>query len=931
MKINTPHLKYIFKTLCALIAILFYLNAYPQSTDSIRITESFKDQQLINILTQLESKYPIRFYYKLEWLSEDPVSFNFFNSTIQEMTEIITKNLNMDFYIRQNNIVLMPERDIVRLYSEINGFQNTLGSIDYNNLAIIGSHKDYQKNKKTYLTGKVMNGATGDALLGATIVVNNTDLYSISDINGNYSIELKPGIYTITISSVGFESSENSIELVSSGTFDIELFEKSLKLKEVKVYAQKADRNVSGNQMSIIQLDSKNIKQLPSITGEKDLMKSFTMMPGVQSVGEFGSGINVRGGGEDQNLFLMEGAPIFNTSHLMGLMSVVNADAVTNVTLYKGHIPTEFGERVASVMDIQLNDYNIDKFTCTGGLGIYNSRLTIEGPLFNKKVIYKIGGRTSYSDMLLHKIPDYNLMNSSAKFYDLNGLVTFNFKKDHITLFGYYSNDYFDYAHNYIYNYGNSLGSVSWVHRFNEAFSTSFNTSYSNYGISSEDRNDSSNYYQIKSSISYLSSKLKCSFTGINKHKIDVGLQAIKYNIEPGSKTNITKINKSSLNKSSESGAEFSFFITDAYDISDNISIQAGLRYSKYLYLGPKVILNYSEGLPLNVTNISDSTTYGKGKVIKSYQGFEPRISVKFKFFENCAIKLSYNRNNQYLSLLSYYSISSPEDVWKLSDPYIKPLISDQFAIGYYQNFLVNTIETSVELYYKKLQNLVEYKNDAKLSINEYDAIKDKPVDLMMMDHVESQLIEAEGTNYGIEFLIKRTSKKIDGWISYTYSRSFRQTAGRNQEEQVKRNEIYPSQYDKPHDLNIAFNYHLNRRLRFGFNFTLISGRSVALPEYIYKIENYTVPQYSDRGKYRLPPYHRLDISISCDESLKKKKFWKGSWTFSVLNLYGRDNAYSVFFKKEKPTEYNGYKMYSSYKLYLIGIPMPTLTYNFKF
>jgi hypothetical protein len=912
----TTLLKNSVKDFLIILSVFVSMNCFSQNADSILVTEELKDQPLIDVLTHLETKYNIRFYYKLEWLTEDRVSYSFNNNTLQEVVERIAHSQDMDFYIRQRNVVFMPEKDLVRIFGELNGFQNSAIPINYNQLVIVGDPKDYQKNKKTYLSGKVLNGANDESLIGASVIINNTDLYAISGSHGEYKIELRPGIYNITVSSVGFENSENSIELVSSGTFNIELFEKSLKLDQVTVFAQKADRNVSGNQMSVIQLDSRNIKQLPSITGEKDLMKSFTMMPGVQSVGEFGSGINVRGGGEDQNLFLIEGAPVFNTSHLMGLISVVNPDAVTSVTLYKGHIPTEYGERVSSAMDIQISDYEIGKFRCAGGLGIYNSRLSIEGPLFNKKVTYKIGGRTSYSDFLLHKIPDYYLMNSSAKFYDLNALITVNLKKDHLTFFGYYSHDYFNYAHQYLYKYGNTLGSVNWVHRFGESLSSSLLFSYSKYVISSEDYNDSLNTYQLNSGISDLNSKLKLTYTGFKNHKLEAGIQAIKYNIQPGTQKNLIKTNEVPVKTMDENALEFAGFINDVYDITDKISLQLGVRYSLYRYLGSKVIYKYAEGSSRKLSNVSDSTVYGDKQTIMTDQGFEPRLSLKYRFLQSSSIKVSYNRNRQYVSLLSYSSVSSPEDVWKLSDPFIKPVVSDQFAIGYYQNFNNNIIETSVELYYKKLNNLIEYKNGAKLSLN---------------NHVETEIVNAEGTNYGVEFLLKKNAGKVDGWITYTYSRALKQTSGFDMDDQINKNNIYPSQYDKPHDLNIAVNYHVNRRFRLGFNFALTSGRAVALPEYTFKQGRYLLVYYSDRGKYRLPPYHRLDLSISYDESLRKKKFWKGSWTFSVLNLYARKNTYSVFYKKEKPSEKNNYKEYSLYKLYLIGIPMPTLTYNFKF
>jgi hypothetical protein len=900
--------------LCKYLLLLVFTFSSAQENSDLSITQNYFEQDINSILSDLEAKYNLHFYYKYDYVSNEKYTFIFKQSSFNEVIGKIAIRLNLDYIVIEHNIVFLNKNEVSFLTGELLNYSNH--NTSYSNLIVVGDLKSGKKSDKIILTGKILNGATGDSLIGAAIQTNNTENYGISDKNGNYRMELKPGIYDFTISSMGFENNNYTLQLAGNGTFSFELFEKTQMIDEIRVYAQKADRNVSVNQMSIIHLDSKSIKQLPSILGEKDLIKSMTMMPGVKTAGEFGSGINVRGGGEDQNLFLMKGAPIFNTSHVMGLLSVINPDAVTNVTLYKGHIPAEYGERVSSTMDIQLENPDIKKLQGYGGIGIYNSRLLVESPLFNKKIVFKIGGRTSYSDYLLQRVPDYYLQNSSAKFYDLNGLVSINLKKDHITLFGYTGYDYFRYADLYLFNYGNNLASADWTHYFNDKISSSLLISYSHYGVSQENYTDSLNNFRIESGISYLGSKLKFSINSFTKNKVDIGLQATKYQISPGTQTKLNYADAIPQVMNKENGLEVSGFINDNYDITNRLSLQIGLRYTYYTYLGPGVIYSYAPDVSKSQSSIKDSTIYKNGQKIAEEKGFEPRISIKYKLSESSSVKLSYNKNRQFISLLSYSSITSPDDIWKLSDKYIKPIVSDQIALGFYQNFLENRIESSVEIYYKKLYNLIDYKNGAHISMN---------------DHVETELVNAEGTNYGIEFLLKKNIGELEGWITYTYSRALKQTSGIDKADKINSNVIYPSQYDKPHDLSVNLNYHVNRRLRFGFNFSLSSGRSVTLPEYSYQIDRYKIVHYSDRNKYRLPAYNRLDLSVSYDESLKRKKAWKGSWTFSILNIYGRKNAYSVFYKKEQPSEANHYKEFSMYKLYLIGKPMPTLTYNFKF
>jgi hypothetical protein len=901
--------------LVVLLLVNFYCRLSAQSIDSLYLSGSYTGLSMSEFLSDLDNKFAVTFYYEDTWFADEIVNLECAGTPLSEVLNEVTKGTPYMYQVIQGNmIVFIPKEDFALLM----GLMVDL-SLDTKDISIIdiGNPTEAGKYKKAVLTGTVSDGKTGEPLFGATLHIENTTNAVISNLSGEYSLEMVPGIYTLVVSSIGFETAEYKIKIISNGSLDIELFEKSHKIDEVAIYGQRTHENVRGNQMSLIQMDAKNIKQLPSIVGEKDILKSLTMMPGIKSIGEFGSGINVRGGGEDQNLYLLEGAPIFNTSHVFGLLSVINPDAVNSITLYKGHIPSGYGERVSSVMEINLKDNNIDKLHARGGIGLFNSRLMLEGPVFKKALSFNIGGRTSYSDWLLEKTRDYYLQKSSASFYDLNGLLKMNIKNHQLTLFGYTSHDKFRYASELNYEYENILGSLKWNHAINSSLASTLTISFSNYNVKKDDIKPGYEQSTITSQTNYLNGRYNISFSGFTNHNIDIGLQGIRYVIQPGEKMpqNDTSliIPETLMNEQAYEGA---IYINDLYDITNKISINAGIRYSCYFFTGPLSIPVYREGGPINEFSAIDSTVYGKGEIIKPYYNLEPRFSLKVQLDNNNSVKLSYIRNNQYISLISYTSIPTPDDVWKLSDPYIKPIMANQVAVGYYRNFMEKSIETSVELYYKKLSNLVEYRNNANIE---------------MKQHIETELINASGKNYGIELFLKKKTGKLEGWVSYTFSRTFKKTAGIYSDEIINNNDFYPSSYDKPHDLSVFVNYNINRRWRISGNFTYASGRSVTLPEYKYKTGPEEIIYYSDRNKYRLPPYHRLDLSVSLDESLRLKKKWKGSWTFSILNIYARKNAYSVFYKKEAPASENDFKRFNLFKLYIIGKPLPTLTYNFIF
>ncbi len=887
-----------------------------QVSEQIYISGNYQEANVVNILDSLEKKYPVNFYYNPLWFNNKKITFRADNLPLNTFLSKITLGTPYHFVIiGGSKVVFLPAEQVAMRTGKMVDYSET-GTQP--GMTVIGNPADAGRHSKVTLSGHVLDGKTGKPLTGASLQFMNTPTGGVSGLDGGYSFTIKPGIYTLAVNSVGYESAEFSMKIIGNGNFDVELFEKSVAINEVSVFAERADRNVRSNQMSIVTMNARTIKQLPSLNGEKDIIRSFTMMPGVKSVGEFGSGINVRGGSEDQNLYLLESAPLFSTSHVFGLLSVVNPDMVSNVTLYKGHIPAEYGERVSSVMKIEINDPGISGNTVKGGIGLYNSRLMTEGNLFKGKITYKLGGRTSYSDWILTRIKDPDLRKSSAGFYDINGLLNFIFKKDRIIISGYQSSDRFTYASMLAYQYGNQLGSLTWNHIFGTQLTSSFSVNYSSYDVTRDNKQELYKKNRINAKTAYLSSEINLTYTGYNKHKLNTGIQTIRYQISPGTRTPLDTLSFSTPARlQDEQAYESAFYISDLFDITPALSLSAGLRYSLFLYTGPGWKVRYSPDQALSAITAIDSVYFNKGEIMQTWGGPEPRISLKYQLDDKSSVKLSYNRNKQYISRISYTSVSTPEDRWKLADPYIKPLTSDQWAIGYYRNFAANSIESSVEIYYKKLTNFLEYKDNARFEMN--------------ADPERALITNATGNNYGVELMLRKNKGKTEGWISYTYSRSLKQTHSKQPQEMVNQNSVYPSAYDKPHDLTVMATYHINRRWRVSANFNFASGRPVTLPEYQYSHGEEQIVYYSDRNKYRLPPYHRLDLSLSIDESLRIKKKWKGSWTFSLLNVYGRKNAYSVFYRKEQPSLSNDFKSFALYKLYIIGRPFPAITYNFIF
>ncbi len=890
--------------------LLFSLEnqAQAQVSDSLKQEIQFKPFEVV--IKQLETRYNINFFYNPALLEGSEIEAKIAELPLSEAIAIL-KN------ITQMSIVRMSEHYYVFVSNSDN--LNDAETETVKN-TVVGDMLNYGSKNKITIHGKTVDANNNQALQGVVISFPRLSKNITSDLAGKFTVVLPVGDNEMKATYPGFQDNYRTLKVLSDGDLLVEMFNKVVNIDEIVVSANKIDQNFRRTQMSVQKFTAKNIKELPTMLGETDIIKSLSLLPGIQTTGEFGSGFNVRGGASDQNLILLEDVPVFNSTHLFGLTSIINSDAVSSVTLYKGGIPASYGERASSILNISMGSEELKKTQVKGGISLINSRLNVEIPV-GSKLSVMFGGRTTYSDWMLRSIPDKDLMNSSAGFSDYYGRLSYSpNQKNKISLFVYKSNDKLSFGGLQSYGYSNLIGSLKFSHHFSNDLFSNIVVGLSNYKANYREIDSSKlrDAYAVNNSLVYKCIKASIIWEINEKHVLTAGVNAFLYNISPGTQTPYGSVSeKPVISMQDEQGLESALFLSDDIKLSEKLSLEIGIRYSSFYTLGPKTVWMYDPQQASSTESITDSSIYGKTKVIKKFGGLEPRVSLRYNISATSSLRLSYNRINQYINLISNTSIQSTSSIWKISDGNISPVISDQFAIGFFKDFKNGDYETSIELYYKTYQNLIDYRNGASVVLD---------------PKIETELINTSGKNFGAEVFLKKNKGKLTGWISYTYSRALRQTDAKFVSEQINHNKPYPDNLDRPHNLVVNAGFYLNRRVRLGLTYSYNTGRPITLPENKYKtLDGYQVVYYSDRNKYRMPDYHRVDISISRYENLRLKKSWKGFWTFAVINVLGRKNAYSIFYQQDtNPVSFtSGY--YNLYKLYIIGIPIPTLTYNIMF
>jgi CarboxypepD_reg-like domain/TonB-dependent Receptor Plug Domain/TonB dependent receptor len=765
--------------------------------------------------------------------------------------------------------------------------------------------------EKFTVSGYIKDAANGEGLIGVSVYVQEIKSGTQTNPYGFYSLTLPKGTYNLVLTYVGFEKTVKQIELNQDSKLDVELKDDSKLLQEVVITTKKADDNVKNIEMSVNKIDIKTMQKMPALLGEVDIIKSIQFLPGVTSVGEGASGFNVRGGGIDQNLVLLDEAPVYNSSHLFGFFSVFNPDAVKDVKLIKGGIPSQYGGRISSILDVRMKEGNAKKPQFSGGIGSIFSRFTYERPFLKDKGSFIVALRRSYIDILAKPFLSSSLKGTSFYFYDFTAKANYRVnEKNTVFLSGYFGRDTF--GADFGFNWGNATTSFRWNHVFNNKLFLNNTVFYSNYDYALQTdlkKKNDQDAFRWKSNIITYSIKPDFTYYPNTNNTITFGGQLTYYTFNPGQAVAISGGVERQIGLSDKFATESAIYVGNEQKINSKISFQYGLRYSLYNYLGKgnayELSASNNDGERRSITK---TVEYAWGKSMQQYGNFEPRFAANFGLGQDNSIKLSYNRLAQYIHLLSNTTASSPLDVWTPSSNNIKPQLADQVALGYFHNFSDNMFETSVEVYYKKLYNQIDYVRNA---------------DLLLNPAVEADLLSGKGRAYGAEFYVKKAKGKFNGWVSYTLARTERKIEGLNQ------NAWFPSRIDKTHNVAIIGIYDLNKRWTFSTNFTLSTGTPASFPTNKFIWQDYALPHnyYDTRNAYRIPASHRLDLAATRQTKYAFFKHGTGEWVFSIYNVYNRKNPFSVFVRQnaDDPTKTE------AVRYAVFGSIIPAVTYNFKF
>ncbi|WP_178985765.1 TonB-dependent receptor [Winogradskyella helgolandensis] len=772
-----------------------------------------------------------------------------------------------------------------------------------------------QAQDKFTLSGTVSDNQSNETLIGVNIILPDQQTGTVSNEYGFYSITLPAGTYVVQVSYLGFKTLSETIVLNDNLSKNFKLEEAAESLDEVLLTENIEKLNIKNPQMSVNSLSIKTIKNMPVVLGEVDVIKSITLLPGVTNAGEGSSGFNVRGGAADQNLILLDEATIFNSSHLFGFFSVFNPDAIKDIKLYKGGIPSKYGGRVASVLDIYQKEGNSKSFHMNGGIGLISSRLLAEGPIKKDKGSFLIGGRSSYAHLFL---PLFDLDNV-AYFYDLNTKLSYNINENNnIYLSGYFGRDVFKIADSFENSFGNSVLNFRWNHLFSDKIFSNLSFIYSDY------------YYGLQlgfvgfdwiSGIKNINLKYDFKHYISNNFKLEYGLNSMYYKFNPG---DISPIDSDSginpFKLTDKYALENAVYIDAEHKLSDNLSVSYGARLSVFHRLGQDELNSYENNSPLTFNESigiyqkaepNGTTTYTRSDIIESFANLEPRLAIAYQLNDNSSVKGSYNRMSQYLHLLSNTSSPTPLDVWTPSGKYIKPQLLDQVAIGYFKTFKNNAYSLEVESFYKTIQNRIDYIDGA---------------DLIANNAIEQVILNGEGRAYGLEVLFKKNEGKFTGWLAYTLSKSEQRTPGRTAiETGINNGEWYNTPHDKTHDISLTGSYELSKKWSFSSNLIFQTGQPTTFPNGQYQYNDIIIPNYEARNSSRLPSYHRLDVAVNYNPNPESTKNFKGEWVFGIYNVYNRKNAASISFSENRNTGNN-----EATRLAIFGI-VPSFSYNFKF
>jgi len=869
---------------------VFYLN---EKTRNIEVNVIADSLYILDVFNTVLSPYGLKAIWWNESIIITDAGFNFtqiphYTTKVIQEQEVDT---NQNFFTETEKKYLTGRRpDAIRTIT-------------------VGSKAKAKSNVKAKIRGTIKDESTGEPLIGATMYIEENGIGAASDYNGSFTMAITPGKYNARFDCLGQKRANYLINILSDGEFTVNMEKSILQLDEVVVYGDKS-MNIVTRDAGLERIPLKTIKELPTMMGERDIIKVSELLPGIVSVGEGTSGINVRGGSYDQNGFYINKIPIYNTSHVFGFFPAFNPDIVKDFSIYKGHIPAEFGGRISSVFDILARQGNRKHFSIRGGLNPITSSLTVEGPFIKDTSSFLLSLRSSYSDWILSRIEDPTIRNSNAKFSDFAFATNFDFNSSNqLSVFGYFSTDKFKLSDINQYNYSNLGASIEWKHFYSPSVHSEVATIFSQYAFGTIDTNTPSLSYEHNYSISHYETRGNLSYLLNDKNSIETGVSLIGYNLDRGIVTPYSSESiRMPVNLGNEKGFEGSAFISDTYDPTSWLNLYLGVRYNFFAPLGQRDVFTYQPNLPMDSRYVVDTIHFNNLQPIKWYHGPELRASINFITDARGSIKLAFNQSRQNLFMLNNTITISPNAQWKLADYHLKPTVGNQISLGVFRNFPKLSMEVSAETFAKLIGNTTEFKDGANF---------------IETPNVESMVLQGSQTSYGVELMVRKTAGRLNGWIAYTFSRSIVEVNGEEFWMRINQGEPFPSNYDIPHVLNIVANYRFSRRLNISSSTTYQQGRPITYPISVYYVNGVPIIDYSKRNEFRIPDYFRMDLSLSIEGNLKRKKMFHSSWVLGVYNLTGRKNPFSIYFKTEDGR-------IKGYKYSIIGTPILTATWVFK-
>ncbi|BFP41811.1 carboxypeptidase-like regulatory domain-containing protein [Flavobacteriaceae bacterium GF1] len=900
-----------------------------------KISISFDSVPMVEALQKIEEVTPHRLYFLNDWFDGEYVSGSYEDTTFSDLLTDFLEGRNINYYFLKDYGIVLTRNSII--HDELPGDFFGKPKRDSINEALTGEteetlpflyREDNAQRERTIetfrigretrnrsarsfvLSGIVKNKRTGEPIPDLYIIAKNTNVRTITDERGFYELKLKPGSNILEMVSLEVQNSEKRVIIYGNGKLDFNL-EESLEMLEEVVVEAEVDSNVKQALSGSERINAEETKTIPLVLGERDVLRVATSLPGISTTGEGTAGFNVRGGGADQNLILFDDAVIYNPQHFFGIFSALNPFAIDKFNIYKGVVPAEYGGRLSSVFDIGSKNGNNEKFSGEASVGPVTGNLVLEVPVVKEKSSLLMGARGAYANWILRSLDEESLNNSRATFYDF--LANYDHKineRNSIKATAYYSYDDFSISSDSLYIYDNRLLSIKWNRKFNEKNRGSLLLTNSQYQFDIEFDGDSNDDFLFGYRVNETEAKLKLDYSHSPRLNFTYGLASKLYAIDPGS---IEPLNDASdgeeLTIPRERALESGAFLSADWEVSDRFSVDAGIRYSFYTALGPGTHRIYEPDAPRSDETVVNTLNFDRNETIETYTNPEFRISTRYLISPTFSTKAGYGRTVQYLHRLSNNTLVSPIDIWKLSDINIEPQRADQVTLGFFKNIAENKYELSLEGFYKRSQEIIDFKTGAQILLNQ---------------NIETEVLQGDGESYGVEFLIRKNKGRLNGWLGYTYSRSFIRFDSPFREERINDGDFFPSNFDKPHDLSIVTNYKLTRRLSLSGNFVYQTGRPVTVPVGNFNFNNSDFVVFSDRNSFRIPDFYRLDLGLNIEGNHKIKKLAHSFWTISVYNVLGRNNPFSVFFVTE-----NG--QIRAVQSSIFAIPIPAITYNLKF